>query len=344
MHAEGRQDMRDRGHEFSEEDGLHKFRTEIPNTVIRGLKSRGLSVHAKWLYVYFKSVCGDKAECYRTTSTIAEESGLSRTMVSTGKKELIDKGLIVLTRSKNPNRQPDHVRIKNIWDANMQEFSVPLANALNEEDVKEIKEEETNSVPLANADSGQRSISERSVPLANTSVLLANQRRSQEEDPSQEVETSHPPTPLTGNGVCVRELEVVDTTAAAFTPYTPGFRDLCAVYPASRQEGTQEAYAIWLSRDLEPHAQDICAKVRLWVEGTWSTRETRYIPLMKTWLEKGRYNDVPPPVDQGEEAKAVLGKAGYQAAKNAERLLKERKHGHDGRPGTRLLPSARSHE
>lgn len=155
---------------------------------------------------------------------------------------------------------------------------------------------------------------------------------------------THPLPPQTGNGVCVREPDLVDTTAAGFTPYTTGFRDLCAVYPATRQEGTQEAYAIWLSRDLEPHAPDICAKVRLWVEGTWSTRETRYIPLMKTWLEKGRYNDVPPPVDPNEEAKQRLGKAGLQTMKNAQRILEDRNHGHDRRPLPRLLPRTRPHE
>lgn len=189
----------DRGHEFSEGGSLHKFRTEIPNTIIRGVKSRGLSVHAKWLYVYFKSVCGDEAECYRTTSTIAEESGLSRTMVSTAKRELAAKGLIILTKSKNPNRQADHIHIKNIWDANMQEFCVPLANALNVEDDKELEEDEADSVPLVNADPAQRSISERSVPLANSGVLLANQRRSLEEDPNKKNTSPIAPAPDTSH-------------------------------------------------------------------------------------------------------------------------------------------------
>ena len=42
-----------------DEGALHHYRTEIPNTVIRGIKSRALSISAKWLYVYLKSVAGD---------------------------------------------------------------------------------------------------------------------------------------------------------------------------------------------------------------------------------------------------------------------------------------------
>jgi hypothetical protein len=182
--------MKEREQKTTEDGGLHAFRTEIPNTVIRGLKSRDLSVHAKWLYVYFKSVCGDTRECYRTTSTISAESGVSRAMVSTAKRELVRQGLITVTKAKNPNRQPDHVIIKNIWVENFQEFSVLLANtgvllanADEETQEEEISHEEIVSVLLANAEDEERSISERSVLLANTGVLLANQRRSQEEDP-----------------------------------------------------------------------------------------------------------------------------------------------------------------
>jgi hypothetical protein len=196
--------MKEREQKTTEDGGLHAFRTEIPNTVIRGLKSRGLSVYAKWLYVYFKSVCGDTKECYRTTSTISAESGISRAMVSGAKRELGKAGLITVTKAKNPNRQPDHVIIKNIWVENFQEFSVLLANAgvlLANADEEALEEENSHeagvSVPLANAEDEERSISERSVLLANSGVLLANsgvllanQRRSQEEDPKKKEKDS----------------------------------------------------------------------------------------------------------------------------------------------------------
>lgn len=307
--AIGTKAMKEHGHDFSDEGGLRKFRTEIPNTVIRGVKSRGLSVHAKWLYVYFKSVCGDGTECYRTTSTIAEESGLSRTMVSTAKRELAAKGLIILTKSKNPNRQPDHVHIKNIWDMNMQEFSVPLANALHELDNKEKQAHETHSVPLANAEGMQRSISERSVPLANASVLLANQRRSLEEDPSKKEDPPSltlPPPP--DGGVETRE-RVCDTQAiehleATFTPripYTTGFLRLREVYPSGRLEGEHEAFQTWQARDLEPRTAEIVDKVVRLTQTLWLTRERRYIPLLKTWLDKGRYDDPLVPLEVAPE-------------------------------------------
>jgi hypothetical protein len=182
--------MKEREQKTTEDSGLHAFRTEIPNTVIRGLRSRGLSVHAKWLYVYFKSVCGDTKECYRTTSTISAESGISRAMVSGAKRELGKAGLITVTKAKNPNRQPDHVIIKNIWIENFQEFSVLLANADEAALEEENSHEARTSILLANAEDEERSISERSVLLANTGVLLANQRRSLEEDPSKKEKDS----------------------------------------------------------------------------------------------------------------------------------------------------------
>lgn len=306
--------MREREHEFSDEGGLHKFRTEIPNTVIRGLKSRDLSVHAKWLYVYFKSVCGDRAECYRTTSTIAEESGLSRTMVSTGKRELIDKGLIVLTKSKNPNRQPDHVRIKNIWDANMQEFSVPLANALHEENDKELKEEAADSVLLANAETGQRSISERSVLLANASVLLANQRRSLEEDPQKKTETPPPIVPPpTAEGVGVEVGH--DSTAVLFNqPLKDGAKEVLG-YLNQVTGITYRRVSLIESILSLGYTVEQCTLVIDWWDKVWAVeRPTQrglfddktpfrrenfetYFPKAQAWHDQGR-----PPTQAAERA------------------------------------------
>ena len=101
----------------------HKYRTEIPNTIIKGLRSRGLSIHAKWLYVYLKSIAGDGGVCRQGTRMIATLAGLSVGQVSTAKAELSRARLITISSGKRSNRDSDHITIVDIWLANMQEFS-----------------------------------------------------------------------------------------------------------------------------------------------------------------------------------------------------------------------------
>ena len=106
-----------------DEGSLHHYRTEIPNTIIRGRKGRGLSVYAKFLYVYLKSVAGDSGLCFQSTATIAHETELSVGRVHEAKHELAQRGLISITHGRNPRRHADRMRIKDIWPANMFEFS-----------------------------------------------------------------------------------------------------------------------------------------------------------------------------------------------------------------------------
>lgn len=115
--------MAETGSTILDDGALHKYRTEIPNTVVRGYKGRTLSVYAKWFYVYLKSVAGDGAECYQSTTTLAEQSGLSRMTISRAKHELLTHKLITITAGKRPQRDPDHIRIVDIWPENMHEFS-----------------------------------------------------------------------------------------------------------------------------------------------------------------------------------------------------------------------------
>lgn len=171
--------------EIVDEGGLHKFRTEIPNTVVRGLKSHGLSVYAKWLYVYFKSVAGEDSVCWRSTTTIASESGISRGQVSEAKKELITAGLITIKKGKNPKRDADHIRIKGIWLANMQEFTVHNTNTEDEYEITEPQGSDLSSVHNTNTENSQSSQYEHQSSQYELGVRIVNQRRSQEEDPKK---------------------------------------------------------------------------------------------------------------------------------------------------------------
>lgn len=141
---------RTQGHK---DDGyFHAYATVIPNTIVRGRRSAKLSLHAKWLYVYLKSVTGHGGVCFRSTTTIAREAGMSRTQVSVAKNELVAQKLIRVVHGKNPRRHADHIRLVDLWPENMQEFSVPLANTDDESISLETSEDKLASVPLANTE------------------------------------------------------------------------------------------------------------------------------------------------------------------------------------------------
>lgn len=121
--------------EIAEEGSLQKYFASIPHTVVRGRYSFGLSVYAKWLYVYLKSRTGQNGQCTCSTTTMAQEAGMSRGQVSAAKQELVKHRLIVIHPGKNPRRHSDVIRIKDIWLANFQEFTVHNTNTdENEED------------------------------------------------------------------------------------------------------------------------------------------------------------------------------------------------------------------
>jgi hypothetical protein len=94
-----------------DEGALHHYRTEIPNTVIRGLTSRGLSIYAKWLYVYLKSLAGAGSTCWCSPATMAQEAGMSRGQVSAATQELVAHHLITVTQDTPPHRAADDLRI-----------------------------------------------------------------------------------------------------------------------------------------------------------------------------------------------------------------------------------------
>lgn len=167
------------GSRITEEGALHKYRTEIPNTVIRGLISQNLSIYEKWLYVYLKSVAGEKGTCYRSTTTMAREAGMSRGQVSAAKKALALKGLIVVGSGTNPRRDVDHIHMKDLWPANMDEYSVHEVNTQEDIKSKYICDEEVSSVHTVNSET-DKTLAQCS--YSELGVHVVNQRRSLEEE------------------------------------------------------------------------------------------------------------------------------------------------------------------
>lgn len=111
---------------------LRKYRTETPNTVVKGRISKKLSVHAKFLYVYLKSVAGDNGECWQSTKTLAEGAGMSAGTVSKCKRELAKNGLIEIDKGDHKKGKSDVITIVDIWGKNMLEYASNQAPSSNE--------------------------------------------------------------------------------------------------------------------------------------------------------------------------------------------------------------------
>jgi len=139
---------------------------------------------------------------------------------------------------------------------------------------------------------------------------------------------SPPPLPKEEVRACVKDTEAIAHYEAAFTTYTPGFETLRTVYPSGRLEGIQEAWQVWHARDLEPRSEEIVAKVVRLVGTIWRGRELRYIPLLKTWLDKGRYNDPLVSIEEAQPKPISRNPQGmtdkeYRSVQNGMELAKE---------------------
>lgn len=158
---------------IQEEGSLRKYRTEIPNTVVRGERGKALSVHAKWLYVYIKGVCGDDGKCWQGTRTMAEGAGMSMGSVSSAKKELEKAGLLVIDPGDPAKHKSDTIRIVDLWPDNMKEFGDKKPD---EDPVQEV------NTPRS-GDEHPRSPDEQSVQEVNVRrTLLRRSKREDEED------------------------------------------------------------------------------------------------------------------------------------------------------------------
>jgi hypothetical protein len=110
-------------HDISDSGPAHKYFVQIPNTIVRGKKGKGLSLPARWLYVFLKSVAGDEGECTRSTTTLAREAQLGRGTIAGAKQELINAGLITVTTKREGYHDTDRIRMVDLWLENMQEFA-----------------------------------------------------------------------------------------------------------------------------------------------------------------------------------------------------------------------------
>jgi len=104
-----------------------KYRTEIPNIVLL----LGLTPYELTLYVHLKRTAGSDGVCWKSTATLARETGMSSGMVSKAKLSLqrVFKPLTIplITVSDEVNQKggkPNHsITVADIWPQNMSHFA-----------------------------------------------------------------------------------------------------------------------------------------------------------------------------------------------------------------------------
>jgi hypothetical protein len=107
---------------------LHKYRTEIPNTV----DDMGLSVYAYRLYGHLKRVAGDAGKCWQSTRTLADACGMAAGTVSKAKIELKEAGLIKIKGEESERGGRDYhvIEIVDIWLENFIKYTASSPHEL----------------------------------------------------------------------------------------------------------------------------------------------------------------------------------------------------------------------
>lgn len=109
-----------------DQSDLRRYRTEIPNIVF----ALGLTPFELALYCHLKRTAGAEGKCWKTTKTLAAETGMSGGMISQAKEgleqtrpELGGKALIQITRDESKPGRPRHIiTITDIWIDNFASY------------------------------------------------------------------------------------------------------------------------------------------------------------------------------------------------------------------------------
>jgi Helix-turn-helix domain len=113
-------------YQIQEDFGNHHHRTETPNIIFE----LNLSVYERCVYQTIKKIAGDNGKCFKSSETLAKESGMDirkyrSCLKSLSKKfDLIGKPLITVVQRKNPRGdfETNIITIVNIWPENYKYF------------------------------------------------------------------------------------------------------------------------------------------------------------------------------------------------------------------------------
>ena len=108
-----------------DQGAAHKYRTEIPNLVLKMLAEGEISVHDFTLYCVLKRTAGDCGTSWKNTKTLKNDSNMSLGQVAASKKALVAAKLIKLEekRRKGGGRPYHLISIIDVWPQNMAMFA-----------------------------------------------------------------------------------------------------------------------------------------------------------------------------------------------------------------------------
>ena len=116
--------MSDATYSVHDNGDLHRYRTEIPNIISR----LGLTPYELTLYAHLKQTAGDGGQCWKSTVTLARETGMSAGTISKAKDglianrpELAGKSLIALREEPGTHggRPRHYITLTDVWPENM---------------------------------------------------------------------------------------------------------------------------------------------------------------------------------------------------------------------------------
>jgi len=101
------------------------YTTAIPNTIISGKRSQGLTLPTRWLYVYLCSIADRQGErlCTQGTTALAAGAQLSRGAIVASKRELVQAGLITIESRDREQGQTDIIRLVDLSRENAEEYA-----------------------------------------------------------------------------------------------------------------------------------------------------------------------------------------------------------------------------
>ena len=99
--------------------GLREYRTEIPNMILE----LGLTVYELALYVHLKRTAGDSGGSWKSTQTLAKETGMSSGSIVKAKRGLVARELIKLEKTPHETGT-DQIAIVPVWEKNFLYFTI----------------------------------------------------------------------------------------------------------------------------------------------------------------------------------------------------------------------------
>lgn len=183
-------------HEIAEENPRVKY-FQMPNMI----DYLHLSPYAFRLYSHYKRVTGQNGICWESVKTISKYCSMSAGMVTTARKELEAKNLIVIRRKPSRNgSQLFHVTIRDIWDENFKftipdEFKDSLSETKDSPHERKDSLSETINTTVNNTSINNINIKSLSAPIAEKQEPVYQEFNNQADMPQEWVDEDKPKRP-----------------------------------------------------------------------------------------------------------------------------------------------------